>query len=1432
MQQGMLFHNLYEQHSGVNIEQIVCTLKEDVDQQALKRAWERVVETHAALRTSFRVGGEAGFTQKAHERVALPFSCEEWIGLAQDECDDRLSAFLERDRLKGFDISTPPLMRLNLFILDQHSVLVWTFHHSLLDGRSFTIILKEVFRSYDAFLKGETINAPSPRPYSEYIEWISRQDWSEAERFWRERLRGFASPTTFGIDKTQNPANVSVGHKEESIRLSTEITSALNHFARENGLTVNTLVQAAWAFLLSRYSGEGDVVFGAVRACRRSSVEGAEDMVGVFINTLPVRVRVKPDVTVLEWLREIRAAQLDVRLYEHTPLVRVQACGEVPRGAGLFESIIVFENYLLNSALRSQAGEWLNREFRLLEQTNYPITLYGYAEPELLLKISYDKARFDQSSISRALGHLATLLEAMAANPYSLVADLPMLTARGIQDFLDWNLTDVSLPQNLCIHYLIERQAALNPDAVAVICGERSLSYEELNKRANRLARSLNRLGVGAEDRVAISLERSLEMMIALLGVLKSGGAYVPLDPSYPRERVGYMLEDSRSKIVLTEQRLAASFSGTDAKILCLDSDWHRIAVEESGNLADGANPENIAYVIYTSGSTGRPKGVMVEHRNLTNFFAGMDRSVGEHRGVWLAVTSISFDISVLELLWTLARGFKVVLYQGREKEIASARASENAARKIDFSLFYFASNNAESTGDAYRLLIEGAKFADKEGFAAIWTPERHFHAFGGLYPNPSVTSAAIATVTERIAIRAGSVVAPIHSPIRIAEEWAVVDNLSKGRVGISFASGWHDRDFVFEPDNYENRRQLMFEQIDQVRRLWRGESITTRGGAGGEVTVRIFPQPVQKELPFWLTAGGSPDTFRAAGEVGAHVLTHLLFQKVEDIAHKIALYRKAWRDAGHAGEGHVTMMLHAFLGPDIETVRRKVKAPFCDYLRSSVDLMQQVSKGLGEDLKSRNLTESDIDALLEHAFDRYFDTSGLFGTPETCAEMIDRLKGMGVDEVACLIDFGVDVESALSGLQYLSELKERVAQVTAGESIPDLIRRHEVTHLQCTPSMARMLASDADSMEAMASLQHLLLGGESLPATLLEQLQRRVRGEILNMYGPTETTIWSTTERFEKADGLISIGRPIANTQTHIVDFQSRQLPAGVAGELLIGGAGVARGYLNLAEMTAQRFVPNPFASDSATRLYRTGDLARNLSDGRLEFIGRVDNQVKIRGFRIEMGEIESTLADRESVRDAVVIVKGDEGGDSRLFAYVIPEDGQSINTTALRSRLQERLPDHMIPAAIVVTDRFPLTPNKKIDRKALAAIEVKTKEALSSYVAPQSDAERRIAGVWSSVLKVERVGLHDKFFDRGGDSLLAVRVIAHLQEQFGYDLKLVDFFKHPTVNSLAAYVTGKSRDDSAIQESKDRAMARRDLRSRRQTLRQNDRAPGAAQS
>ncbi|MSU58572.1 MAG: amino acid adenylation domain-containing protein [Pedosphaera sp.] len=666
LQQGMLFHHLSEPGSGVDIEQMVCTLREPLDVEKLRAAWERVVARHAILRTGFRWEGVVQPEQEVRSAVSVPLVLEDLRPFPAAAQQEKLSAFRKADRTRGFAMNEAPMLRLALFRCgDAHFELVWTFHHALLDGRSFPIVLNEVFAFYEALLRGEEINPPLPRPYRGYIEWLQQLDATKAEKFWRDLLKNFRATTPLVVDQKREVATGESRQGDQEVRLSSVNTGALQKLAAANNLTLNTLVQGAWALLLHRYSGEDDVVFGATRACRRSAVEGAENMVGLFINTLPVRAKIDPEEPLLPWLKRLREQWVAMRDFEHTPLVKVQAWSEVPPGMALFDSIVVFENFLLNTTLRAQGGAWTNREFRLYEQTNFPLTLAVYSGDELCLKMEFDRGRFDDATIMRMLGHLKTLLEGMAANPQAKLCDLPLLTSAERHELLvEWNKSHPSHPSPPTLHEWFESQAARRPDAIALSCERIHLSYRQLNERANQLAHLLRACGVGPDVIVGICIDRSLEMVIGILGILKAGGAYLPIDLSYPKDRLAFMLEDAQAPVLLTQKKLLTDLPAHNAKVICLD-DPHQVALDSQPktNPPNQTKPEHLAYVIFTSGSTGKPKGCCITHQNVVRLVHATDDWYHfNERDVWTLFHSYAFDFSVWEIWGALLYGGRLVV--------------------------------------------------------------------------------------------------------------------------------------------------------------------------------------------------------------------------------------------------------------------------------------------------------------------------------------------------------------------------------------------------------------------------------------------------------------------------------------------------------------------------------------------------------------------------------------------------------------------------------------------------------------------------------------------------------------------------------------------------------------------------------------------------
>ncbi|MEP5729183.1 MAG: MupA/Atu3671 family FMN-dependent luciferase-like monooxygenase [Sulfitobacter sp.] len=1051
--------------------------------------------------------------------------------------------------------------------------------------------------------------------------------------------------------------------------------------------------------------------------------------------------------------------------------------------------------------------------------------------------ITYDANRLSTDAAGLLIDRLNTAFAAYAtAATCDEVWALPKTEEH--RQIEEWNATARDY-NRITIHHAFEAQVSRTPDADALVFEGETLSYAALNTRANVLAHHLRDQGVTPGTPIGLFTSRSIDLLVGALGILKAGGAYVPLDPTYPADRIAHYIADSGAPIIVAQSALAKDLPKHHAAVVHLDTDLTSAAAS-ADNPHPLASPDDLAYLIYTSGSTGTPKGVMVSHGNVANFFAGMDDRIDHATGsVWLAVTSLSFDISVLELFWTLARGFKLVLAGDESRTLVSNGPIAVSDRNIDFNLMYW--GNDDGVGPKkYELLLEGAKFADAHGFNAVWTPERHFHAFGGPYPNPSVTGAAVAAVTHNLAVRAGSCVAPLHHPARIAEEWAVIDNLTNGRVGLAIASGWQPDDFVLRPENTPPaNKPAMFDAIDQLRQLWRGDAVEFPKQDGSMHAVVTQPRPVSKEMPVWITTAGNPQTWKEAGEIGANVLTHLLGQSIDEVAGKIKIYHDALRGAGHdPSDFTVTLMLHTYLAETREKAERIARDPMKDYLRSAAALIKQYAwafpafkrpEGTSNafDLDLDGVSDEELDAILDFAFQRYFNDSGMFGTVADGVARAEALKRIGVDEIACLIDYGIDSSLVLEGLTPLAEVLAQSNQSSALDpedfSLAAQILRHNVTHLQCTPSMAQMLVTNEEAQMALGRVKQVMIGGEALPGTLVKALKSATTGQIQNMYGPTETTIWSTTHiGLDSSQTVAPIGTPIANTQSFILDDKMFPQPIGVEGELWIAGAGVTQGYWHRDSMTAERFVDNPFG---AGKLYRTGDLAAWDLDGCLHFRGRADAQVKLRGHRIELGEIEARLAEHPGVTQAVVVVRESIGG-AQLVGYVTAS--AEIDEDVAKAQLAQDLPAIMVPSAVVTLSSMPLTPNKKIDRKALPAPQARQPKRGAAPLSVVSGTQGGIAQVWAKLLGVQDIRAEDNFFTLGGHSLLAVQAHRDIKAALGLEnLSITDIFRFPTLDGLAGHIDKSDSPAKPQQTAPDPAKS--ETMSKRRAMRAGRRKTGA---
>jgi amino acid adenylation domain-containing protein/non-ribosomal peptide synthase protein (TIGR01720 family) len=1067
LQNGLLFHSLYTPSSGEYFVQLTCTLSGNVNPEALQQAWQEVVNRHSVLRTFFVWQDLKEPVQIVRQHVALPWLSLDWRSLSPDIQQQQLSEFLAADLARGFDLQLAPLMRLALIRVSAETYhFVWSFHHLLLDGWSTPLVIKEVFTFYEGLSAGQAVELGAVRPYREYIRWLRGQEMGAAEQFWREMLKGFTTPTVLGIERGVSAGEeVEEQYEGQEVRLTAETTGELQRLAREQQVTLNTVVQGAWALLLSGYSGSRDVVFGATVSGRPASLPGVEEMVGLFINTLPVRVQMDGEEAVGGYLRRLQEQQVEVRQYEYSPLVEVQGWSEVGRGVRLFDTILVFENYPVGEALGEREGGLEVRNVHTVERHNYPLGLTVLPGREMVLRLEYNTRRYEPASITRMLRHMLIVLGGMSARPEPRIADVPLLTTTERQQILfEWNETHREYGAAETLHQLFAAQAERSGEAVAVVYEGVELSYEELNRRSNQLAHYLQGAGVRGESVVAVLMERSVEMVVALLGILKAGGAYLPLDPAYPQERLRFMVRDGGAKVVLTQGHVwrgqQQDPTGGVERVLRIDEQWDEVATQSAQAVHSGVDGAHLAYVIYTSGSTGTPKGAMNSHRAICNRLLWMQEAYQlRPDDRVLQKTPFSFDVSVWEFFWPLLTGSRLVMA----------------------------------------------------------------------------------------------------------------------------------------------------------------------------------------------------------------------------------------RPGGHLDNAYL-----------IETIRAQ-----------------------------------------------------------------------------------------------------------------------RITTLHFVPSMLHAFLEEAEA-GTCRSLRRVICSGETLSAALQQRFFARVDNcELHNLYGPTEAavdvTYWKC--RAEDESRSVPIGKPIANLHIYLLDGGGQPVPVGVSGELHIGGVGVGRGYLQRPELTAERFIPDPFSGAAGARLYRSGDLARHLADGNIEFVGRLDHQIKVRGLRIELGEIESVLSSHPEIRESVVVVQQERAEDQRLVAYIVGEP--SLTSRELRGYLRERLPEYMVPQVYVVLAALPLTANGKVDRRALPRAE-SLGEAGAEYVAPRNEVEGAITDIWQSVLGVERVGIHDNFFDLGGHSMLMIQVHNKLRERLKFEVSMVELFEYPSINALAEHLSSQ-KNVTSIQEQQDELAAK--LREGRNRLRQQRR-------
>jgi amino acid adenylation domain-containing protein len=758
MQQGMLFHSMSTAGAGSYVQHAICDLRENVDVPLFERAWNRVIERHSVLRTAFRIEGVRDPVQEVLRHVEVSWTHEDWRRFTPKDREAWFDAHLGADGHRDFDPKSAPLMRLAMFRLgDEHSRLLWTYHHALLDGRAVRIILGEVFDLYDAWSDGRDLQLPLPPPYRGYVDWLATQDMGAAGQFWKKMLAGHATPTSLALrHQGRTAGGQSTGYAAQEMRLSRQSTDRLLSVARQHRITLNTLVLGAWAQLLSRYSGETDVSFGTTLALRGAGPEAFRDMVGLLINTVPMRVDVQLDTPLLPWLKALRSQWLAMREHSWVPLTAIRQWSDIPRASPLMSTLVVFEHTRLDPALREERKSWTRRDFSRKSGASLPLTVVVFGEPELSLKIVFDRSLFDTATIGPMLEHLRTVLEGAVSDLERPLKDQAFLSeAEKTRLLIQWNDTERLFPLETCTHLLFEQQVERAPDAVAVESGDRALTYRQLNDLSNQLANELQQSGVVPDTLVGICMNRTPEVIVAMLAIMKAGGAYLPLDASYPPERLQYIMNDASLSMVLTTKAAAPRIIGFTGRVILVDEGRNPVAPEGTVNPIANVGLDDLAYAVYTSGSTGLPKGILIPHSALVNHtlmlvekynFSAADRR--------LQFVSIASDVLIADVFPALVAGATVVMWPEANILSVADFLEFLEDRKVTVaalpSAYWHEWVSAMSTGalpfpSALRIVISGMDSVRPDLFA-IWKQKaskriRWFNVYGPSETTCSATS-------------------------------------------------------------------------------------------------------------------------------------------------------------------------------------------------------------------------------------------------------------------------------------------------------------------------------------------------------------------------------------------------------------------------------------------------------------------------------------------------------------------------------------------------------------------------------------------------------------------------------------------------------------------------------------------------------------------
>ncbi|HEU4508570.1 MAG TPA: amino acid adenylation domain-containing protein [Pyrinomonadaceae bacterium] len=1339
MQEGMIFHTLLAPESRVYFQQESYSLHGDLDVAALKQAWQQVIDRHSILRTSFVWERRDKPLQIVYRRIELPWQQKDWRGLTPSEQQDQLKSFLHAGQQSGFDLSKTPLIRLTLIQMGERQYeLIWEFHHTIMDKLSAALLFKEVFACYKSCKNGERVQLEQPRPFRDYITWLQRQDRSAAEEFWRKTLKGITAPTPFRVDHPVDGKEET--YDKQTISLSQTTTAGLQSLAQRHQLTLNTIIQGAWGLLLSRYSGEESVVFGTTVSGRPMDLVGAESMIGLFINTLPVRVDVSPGNKVINWLKSLQSQLVEARQYVYSPLVDVHACSEVPRGTPLFESTVVFESMLPTSGSHDHGKDFEIRNGAVYEWSHFPLAAVVWPTPELTIDLWYDCRRFDLDTITRMLGHWQTLLEGIAAGAEQRLSELSLLTSKENQRLIfDWNQTYVEYAErDLCLHELFEQQAERRSEAVAVVCEGRELTYRELNERADQLSLYLQTLGVGPEVLVGICVERSLEMVVGLLAILKAGGAYVPLDPSYPAERLRFMLADAGAPVLLTQQRLLSLLPAHDATVVCLDADWETIAQLCPPPAAPPvATTENLAYMIYTSGSTGLPKGAMTTHSAIVNRLLWMQQAYELNKSDRvLQKTPLSFDVSGWELFWPLITGARMVLARPEGHKDSSYLIDLIDEQQITTLHFvpsmlqaFLEDRGVERCTSLRRVICSGEALT-------VNLQERFFERLGGaeLHNLYGPTEAAIDVTFWRCERDDRRSSVPIGRPIANTQLYILDERLELVPVGatgelylggVGLARGYHGRPELtaekFIPDAMSGRSGSRWYRTGDVVRYGEEGEVEYLGRVDQQVKVR----------------GNRIEL----GEIEAVLVSHPGIQEAVVTIHE------------HA-EGDVR--LRAYLVPDQEQA-----FPVRQLLRFE-------KEGLLAGRSRLELPNGREIVCLANKEEARFLYKEIF--EEHCYFR----SGISLKHGACVFDVGANIGM----FTLFAGTRCRDVTVYAFEPVPAIF---EVLKLNAALSGLNVKLFDCGlSREAATEVFTYYPQFPGSSGRFGDPVRDRevLKSGVLNMLRDD-----SETEGFSSEELEAIIGERVSE---RLIDEQITCQLRTISE--VISENSIER--IDLLKIDAEKSESDVLAGISEDDWLKIDQIVMEVHDldGRLDQIRRL---LESHGYEVnveqeawcEGTELYNLYARRSGLERAAGL------SDNASQAW----SSQNALLADVRRLLEEQLPEFMMPSAFVMLDALPLTPSGKIDRKALPRPDRARPQRETAFVAPRTPLEQDLVNIWRELLGIEQIGIHDKFFELGGHSLLLTRLASRIHRTFGVEVPLRVLFNTPTVVDMTTAIAAR---------------------------------------